>query len=99
MTMDLYTSVMEQKKTEDMKLLEDTIGLDKVNENRKPIFDSEGNVIESKYRGMYSFVHTEELRSAYDTYKVIHTLAKEGFKDMPMTNVTNVYVDAGGKRK
>jgi len=39
------------------------------------------------------------LRSAYDTYKVIHTLAKEGFKDMPMTNVTNVYVDAGGKRK
>ena len=31
MTMDLYTSVMEQKKTEDMKLLEDTIGLDKVN--------------------------------------------------------------------
>ena len=32
-TMDLYTSVMEQKKTEDMKLLEDTIGLDKVNEN------------------------------------------------------------------
>ena len=30
MTMDLYTSVMEQKKTEDMKLLEDTIGLDKV---------------------------------------------------------------------
>lgn len=66
---------------------------------RKPIFDSEGNVTESKYRGMYSFVHTEELRSAYDTYKVIHTLAKEGFKDMPMTNVTNVYVDAGGKRK
>lgn len=66
---------------------------------RRPIFDSEGNVIESKYRGMYSFVHTEELRSAYDTYKVIHTLAKEGFKDMPMTNVTNVYVDAGGKRK
>lgn len=30
MTMDLYTSVMKQKKTEDMKLLEDTIGLDKV---------------------------------------------------------------------
>ena len=30
MTMDLFTSVMEQKKTEDMKLLEDTIGLEKV---------------------------------------------------------------------
>lgn len=45
---------------------------------RKPIFDSEGNVIDNKYRGMYCFVHTDELRAAYDTYKVIHTLAKEG---------------------
>ena len=66
---------------------------------RKPIFDSEGVVIESKYRGMYCFVHTEELREAYDTYKVIHTLAKEGFKDMPTQNVTNVYVENGGRRK
>ena len=66
---------------------------------RKPIFDSEGNVIESKYRGMYSFVHTEELRNAYDTYKVIHTLAKEGFKDAPNTNVTNVYVAAPSRKR
>ena len=28
MTMDLYTSVLEQKKVDDMKLLEDTIGLE-----------------------------------------------------------------------
>ncbi len=48
---------------------------------RKPEFDSEGNVTKLKYRGMYSFVHTDELRSSYDTYKVIHALAKEGFKD------------------
>ena len=66
---------------------------------RKPIFDSEGNVIDSKYRGMYSFVHTEELRNAYDTYKVIHTLSKEGFKDVPMSNVTNVYIENSGRRK
>ena len=66
---------------------------------RKPVFDSEGNVIDLKYRGMYSFVHTEELREAYDTYKVIHTLAKEGFKDMPMQSVTNVYVAADSKRR
>lgn len=66
---------------------------------RKPVFDSEGNVIDMKYRGMYSFVHTEELRNAYDTYKVIHTLAKEGFKDMPVQSVTNVYVAADGKRR
>lgn len=65
---------------------------------RKPIFDSEGNVTDMKYRGMYCFVHSDELRSAYDTYKVIHTLAAEGFKQMPPAPVTNVYVDAG-KRK
>ena len=47
----------------------------------KPIFDSEGNVIRRKYRKMYSFVHTDELRAAYDTYKVIHALSKEGFKE------------------
>ena len=48
---------------------------------------------------MYSFVHSEELRNAYDTYKVIHTLSKEGFKDVPMTNVTNVYIENSGRRK
>lgn len=66
---------------------------------RKPVFDSEGNVIDRKYRGMYCFVHTDILRESYDTYKVIHTLAQEGFKDPPAQNVTNVYVAADGKRK
>lgn len=32
MTMDIYTSVMDKKKTDDMKLLENTIGFDKVDE-------------------------------------------------------------------
>ena len=58
---------------------------------RKPILDSEGNVISMKYRGMYCFVHSDELRSAYDTYKVIHTLAKEGFKQV-------VYVEELGQK-
>jgi len=58
---------------------------------RKPILDSEGNVVSMKYRGMYCFVHSDELRSAYDTYKVIHTLAKEGFKDV-------VYVEELGQK-
>lgn len=66
---------------------------------KKYKFDSEGQVIESKVRGWYCFTHTEELRNAYDTYKVIHTLAKEGFKEMPAQNVTNVYVDRTGRRK
>ena len=33
--MNLYTSVLQQKKVDDMKLLEDTIGLDKVDEENK----------------------------------------------------------------
>lgn len=66
---------------------------------RKPVFDSEGNVESMKYRGMYWFVHSDELRAAYDTYKVIHTLAKEGFKDPPRQAVTNVYVATDGKKR
>lgn len=66
---------------------------------RKPILDNEGNVLERKYRGMYCFVHTEDLRSAYDTYKVIHTLAKEGFKESAIPNVTNVYVATPSRKR
>ncbi|MCM1233377.1 MAG: hypothetical protein NC489_24945 [Ruminococcus flavefaciens] len=65
---------------------------------RKPILDSDGNVIEKKRRGSYFFVHTEKLRNAYDTYKVIHTLAKDGFKEkasVPEISVKNVI--NGGK--
>lgn len=67
---------------------------------RKPEFDSEGNVIKMKYRGMYAFTHTDEIRASYDTYKVIHTLAKEGFKDVtPTVNETRVYYVEAGKKK
>lgn len=66
---------------------------------RKPVFDSEGNVETMKFRGMYSFVHSDELRAAYDTYKVIHTLAKEGFKEPVPQSVTNIYQFAAGKRR
>lgn len=66
---------------------------------KKYRFDSAGNVKDSKLKGMYCFTHTEEIRNAYDTYKVIHTLAEEGFKDIPQQPVTNVYVATGGKKK
>ena len=66
---------------------------------KKYKFDSEGQVAESKFKGMYCFVHTEELRNAYDTYKVIHTLAREGFKEIQPAPVTNVYVESAGRRK
>ena len=65
----------------------------------KPKFDSEGNVLELKHRDMYCFVHTEELRAAYDTYKVIHTLAKEGFKEPANKQTINVYGAADGKKR
>lgn len=65
----------------------------------KPIFDSEGVVLKRKYRGMYSFVHTDEIRHAYDTYKAIHILAKQGFKEQTQTTTTNVYIANQTKKK
>lgn len=68
---------------------------------KKPILDSDGNVIDKKRRGSYFFVHTEELREAYDTYKVIHTLAKDGFKEKPLevNNYTTNTIVTGKKIK
>lgn len=37
---------------------------------------------------MYFFVHSKELRNAYDTYKVIENLRKSGFKE-PLPDVQN----------
>lgn len=65
----------------------------------KPIFDSEGVVLKRKYRGLYSFVHTDEIRNAYDTYKAIHILAKDGFKQQPTNPITNVYIANQTKNK
>lgn len=59
---------------------------------RKPVLDSEGNVQEWRRRGSYFFVHTPELREAYDTYKVIHSLAAEGFKDQPLEVISHTTV-------
>lgn len=58
----------------------------------KPKFDSEGNVKERKWRNLYAFVHTDELRNAYDTYKAIHILSKEGFKEMQQQSVINNWI-------
>lgn len=51
---------------------------------REPILDGEGNVSEWKNRGIYFYVHDDELRASYDTYKVIESLAKSGFQDAPI---------------
>ena len=56
----------------------------------EPILDSEGNVAEFKKRGMYFFVHDKELRDSYDTYHVINSLAKSGFKEqVPSPDIIN----------
>lgn len=61
--------------------------------------DSEGNIKGKKSRGSYFFVHTKELREAYDTYKVIHSLAKSDFKQQPFeVNQTTVVNVLGGKK-
>lgn len=51
----------------------------------EPFLDSEGNVREFKFRGMYFFVHDRELRESYDTYKVIKRLTNVGFQDRPLS--------------
>lgn len=46
----------------------------------EPILDSEGNVAEFKKRGIYFYVHDQDLRDSYDTYHVIESLSKSGFQ-------------------
>lgn len=48
---------------------------------KEPILDCDGSVVEWKKLGRYFFVHSEKLRNAYDTYKVIESLSDSGFKD------------------
>ncbi len=56
----------------------------------EPILDSEGKVVEWKKRGMYFFVHDKDLRDSYDTYHVINSLSKSGFKPQNVVSeITN----------
>ena len=66
-----------------------------------PVLDSEGNVKEFKKRGMYFFVHDDKLRNSYDTYHVIESLSKSGFKPCSevQTNTNNNYFIIDKKRK
>ena len=67
----------------------------------EPYLDSEGNVKDWKYRGMYFFVHDKELRNSYDTYHVINSLSKSGFKPIEQTinNTTNIVIENIKKKK
>lgn len=69
---------------------------------REPFLDSEGNVEKMKFRGMYWFVHDEDLRNSYDTYKVIDSLAKSGFQprqpDSPVIKINQTINQVKGKK-
>lgn len=64
-----------------------------------PVLDSDGNVKEWKYRGMYFFVHDKELRESYDTYKVIKSLRKSGFQERTPDTVANTTIIFADKKK
>ena len=49
---------------------------------KEPILDADGNVSEYKRIGSpYFFVHSQKLRSMYDTYFTVDSLSKSGFID------------------
>ena len=50
---------------------------------QRPELDAEGNVVRWINRGWYYFVHTDEIRESYDTYRVITALADSGFQSRP----------------
>lgn len=56
-----------------------------------PVLDDAGNVLKYKFRRIYFFVHDDELRNSYDTYKRIQNLAASGFKPQSeqLTNYNN----------
>ena len=66
----------------------------------EPILDCEGNVKEWKRRGMYFFVHDEDLRNSYDTYHVIESLSKSGFqpRQLEKENVVNNVISINNKK-
>lgn len=46
----------------------------------KPIVNNEGVVEKSIFKGMYFYIQSDKLRNSYDTYSVIDSLLKSGFK-------------------
>ncbi len=54
-----------------------------------PELNAAGDVEKWKHRGFYYFVHTDEIRESYDTYKVIEALRASGFQEQaPSLDIT-----------
>ncbi len=47
----------------------------------RPQLDSEGNLVSKQLKKVFFFVHDEELRNMFDSYKTICNLSKSGFVD------------------
>ena len=60
--------------------------------------NSSGDVEKWKHVGFYYFVHTPEIRNAYDTYHVIESLAKSGFKESQPDLQLKLAVGQAGKK-
>lgn len=46
----------------------------------RPLFSGDGDIQRLISLGMYFFIHTDEIRSLYDTYRVVENLSKIGFE-------------------
>lgn len=64
---------------------------------KEPVLDCDGEVKEMKHRGMYFYVHTKELREAYNTWATVENLKKSGFHDNPF--LKDVKIDEKTERK
>ena len=47
----------------------------------EPVFSSDGDIISKRPKGFYTIVQTDELRSLYDTFRVVENLGRIGFAE------------------
>lgn len=68
---------------------------------RRPVMDSDGQIVEWKSKGFYFWVHSNESRNSYDTYRIVETLSASGFKEIPLQNesVINNYIKVESSKK
>lgn len=69
---------------------------------KKPYFDAEGNLIKTRFLGMYGFVHDDDLRNCYDTYATVKNLSISGFKpssERSSNNTNNYYYNFRSGRR
>lgn len=50
----------------------------------KPSVNADGEMERMRFRGVFYFVHNDEIRNAFDTYKKIAVMSLKGFKEQPL---------------